>query len=183
MKTTFKGISLLEMALAMAIISILMVSVSSLVRSGIEAQHTQRAEEMMQMAAGNIVDDLRFDLWAADQATMVVAPTQLRFTNQMSGNLVTYRLNGTQMERREGVTTKVYNNVGYSNGGVSMLDVACSNPCFRLVNTGNSEKIVIDTLTVQTNLNDTTLIGQHFGPPQYSLQNMHFDITSAKTFN
>lgn len=185
------GVTLLEMALCIMLLSIISVAVSSLVRTGVEGQLSQRTHENMQVIALNIMDDLRFDLRTAEKANCLGAPTSVvqisNGGNRMSfcnrDGQVTYELtSANQMYRTSpnGIV-KVYN-----QGFTPTLNVLCPSGCFAVVN----GQLQMPDLRVQQATAGNSLMDQWlrnvedptFGRPTYRMSNTSFALLSATQF-
>jgi len=182
----------MEMALAMMIVAILSVGVSSLVRSGVEGQLAQATNDNMQTLSMNIVDDLRQDLRTADSAvisnggnTLTIVPS-----GGVGGNII-YTLSGTDLTRSRGGTTKTYNDTVQVR---PRLQVACpGGACFSgfradtvnkgvmLVDNASPQQIVLPNLTVQ-GAGQNTVIDKNFGAPNYAIRNITLTLTSQTVF-
>jgi Tfp pilus assembly protein PilV len=174
-----QGVSLLELALGMMILSVLSVGVSALVKTGVESQMSHRTNQEIQNIGLNIVDDLRTDIRTADKA--VVSTNQL-VLNMPTGNTITYRLNGDNFSRANSAGgSKTYN-----TGPIARLRVSCTGSCFRagsLNSAGDPRQIIVDSLQVVEVLpNAGTAIDQAFMPSNFSIRNFSFEVLSATEF-
>lgn len=195
------GLSLLELGLSMMILAILSVGVSSLVKSGVEAQMARRVHQQMQVVALNIVDDIRQDMRTACSASIqnggsrlvidqppcaaASAPTQADITyERTSGNdFVRIAAGGAQ---------KLYND---PNVFPFRLNVDCQNvqngstACFEtsLLNNDPAPKakqVQINALRVYQDLpvGGGTMIDHAFGLPNFVVRQMSFDVMGATEF-
>ncbi|HEY9746448.1 MAG TPA: hypothetical protein V6C99_09545 [Oculatellaceae cyanobacterium] len=175
-----EGLSLLEMALGMMILSILSVGVSSLIKSGVEAQLAQQLSQEAQTVGLNIVDDLRHDIRTADKAE--VNGNQL-VLSMPTGNTLTYQLVGGNFSRTDTAGgTKTYNTVNPS----ARLRVVCEPNCFRaeLNDSNEVRQVIVDALRVEQIPQGTggTIIDQQFGTANFTVRKFAFELLSATEF-
>lgn len=178
------GLSLIELAMAMMIMVILSVGVSSLLQTGIESQLSERAHQEMQSVAMNIVDDLRNDIRTANKAAVSNGNNTLTLT-MPTGN-ITYSL------AADGKFSRVSSVTGtkqYLSGQMTNMKVACPSGCFRaeLLNSDNTpspRQISVPEISVQQviNGNRKTIIDTAFNSASFSLRNFSFDVLSATEF-
>lgn len=188
-----RGITLLEIALGMMILAVLSVGVSSLVKTGVESQLSERAHQYMQTVALNIVDDIRFDIRKADDVT-VLNPQTLSLTTDAS--TVTYQLeSGGKFSRSEtGKPKKYYNYNATNNTYWNGIQMNCTNPltgstsCFEAqsLNADNkARQIYIPYLGARqpiASAKRTSLIDKYFDEPNYAVKDFSFDVPSATVF-
>lgn len=189
------GVTLLELALGLMIVAVLSVAVSSLIRTGVESQISQRTHDMMQVIAMNIIDDLRFDTRTAVAASINAGGNQLTLTPGNNGVAINYVLNGGNFQRRQGASIKDYN-----TGITPPLAIAClatngnTTPCFEgyipdaatpggmARNDAAPRQILVNNITVQQINNGSSLIDTNFGAPNFSLHNFAFNLMSSTEF-
>ncbi len=188
-RKSVKGLTLLEVALCIAILAILSVGVSSLVKTGVETQLAQRVHQDMQAIGMNIVDDLRQDIRTADRATVAGGGNTLTL-DMPTGTQIVYQLSGanafTRWEQATGAT-KLYND---PNVFTVPLQVQCPAGCFEALMPNNDavpspRQIFVRTLSVAQVLpagNAGTMIDQSFGPANFTLREFSFDVMSATEF-
>ena len=195
-----RGVTLLEISLAMMIVAVLSVGVSNLIRSGVESQMSESLHQHMQVIANSIVDDLRHDLREASNVTIANGGNMLR-VQAPSGN-ITYQLaaNGDFSRRSPSGSSKIYNHNGPSKKGannstVFLLKVACPGSvtptgtalsgCFASNTTnmsGEPTQVIIPRLQVEQTVGTGTIIDQNFGPPNYTIRDFSFTLSSAIEF-
>ncbi len=198
-----KGVTLIEVALTIMIMVILSIGVSSLIRTGVESQLSQRSHVNMQIVAMNIADDLRRDLRTADSAEVQNGGNRLviRYTDVAnSSQTITYSLDTVSGDfTRVGTgggsgASKTYN----PNTFTPRLQVACLNgasnaPCFaglRKNSTGamiadntTPQQVTISDITVRQVVSGSgTMIDQAFSAPQYAIRNMSLSLISQTEF-
>ena len=181
-----KGVSLVEMAIAMMIIAVISVAVSNLVLTGVQSQMNQGNEEHMQIIAYNIVDDMRLDLRRAQNHT-VLAANRLQVT-LTDGSIVNYEFDatGTRFQRRSPTATKIYNTMNNRAGqlhtvALRFVDVPVTRPGPPV--TVISTEVTIPDLTItRINRGTDSAIDAEFGPPQFSIRNITFDSMNTNTF-
>lgn len=189
-----KGVTLVELAVAMMILSILSVAVSNLVMSGVQSQMNQRIDENLQIIGMNIVEDIRLDLRHAAVVDVAggAAGNTLNITTQ-NGGLITYRLNGNNFERIEGGFTKIYNDPAVY--GTPALQVGCftvgtnaAASCFVEQNMNSDptprprEIRIANELRVQPLVSPNTVMDNRFGPARFSIRDFSFDVMSSTEF-
>lgn len=190
-----QGITLIEMAMAMMIVAVLGVGVSGMLKVGAEHNLSERQHQTMQVVAMNLVDDLRYDLRAANTInalgggsnTLVIHTTDKQ-TN--AAQTITYALNGSaQMTRQlNNLTPKIYNDPSVF---LSNMQIQCSPNCFQVATgatfstNGTPTQIAIPQLTVSVPLvagNKGTVIDQAFQAPNFKLSQFSFNVTAATEF-
>lgn len=182
-----QGLTLLEMALGMMILSVLSVGVSSIVKAGIESQMSEQAHQYMQTIGMNIVDDLRHDIRVADQVTVTNGGNTLQVILDSTTNQTAfYELVGTEFRRREaGKQTKIYNDPSMYT---SLMQVTCPSGCFEANQTNSNSvprQIRIPEIVVQKSLpsgNAGSIIDRHFRRPNFSIRDFAFDVATATEF-
>jgi Tfp pilus assembly protein PilV len=198
-----QGMTLLEAALAMMIMAILSIGVSSLVKTGVETQMSQRTHEVMQTVGVNIVDDLRRDIRLADTATVSSNGRSLSLVlpistlNSAVGSTVNYQWTAANNFTRQetlnsgGTNTKTYND---PNTLSAKINIDCNDSangvsrCFTAMNLNNDttpqpRQIRIDAIRVyQTPGGAGTVIDQYFQAPSFILRKFSFDLISATQF-
>lgn len=115
-----RGITLIELALSMMIMAVLSVGVSSLIKTGVETQMSERMNAHMQTIAMNIVDDIRLNMRTACTAQVTGGGTTLNLqmppctapgtpngfgTMMVTSPYFIYKLNGTDFVRTTGTGT------------------------------------------------------------------------------
>ncbi len=168
------GLTLLEMAIGIMIVSILAVAVSSLFKVAVESQMSQRVHENMQMVAINIVDDLRFDIRTADSVEVLNGGNTLRITNDNGEVVYTWGNGGNFVRTLNNSAQKSYNQ-GFSPS----LSVVCQPACFQQV---TAQQILLPELRVEQTTAGGTVIDQFFSKPNYPVRNIAFDVLSATEF-
>lgn len=168
------GLTLLEMAIGIMIVSILSVAVSSLFKVAVESQMSQRVHENMQMVAINIVDDLRLDIRTADSVEVLNGGNTLRISN-VDGEVVYTWSNGGSFVR----TLNSGAQKSYSQGFSPALNVVCEPACFQQV---ADQQILLPELRVEQSTAGGTVIDRFFSKPNYPVRNIAFDILSATEF-
>ncbi|MCE3235161.1 MAG: hypothetical protein K0Q50_1341 [Vampirovibrio sp.] len=186
------GLSLLEIGIGMMLLAILSVGVSSLVRTGVENQMSERAHQEMQSIGLNIVDDIRLDIRKADIVTVPNSSTLSLVMDAAANQTVTYQLeSGGKFSRSEtGKAKKYYNFDTASNSYWNRMQVTCPDTpgCFSAesLNTENKPRqIRLPNLRVVQQLpngNQGSLIDQHFGPANFTVKDFSFDVPSATVF-
>jgi Tfp pilus assembly protein PilV len=174
-----QGLSLLEMALGLMILSILSVGVSALVKTGVESQMAHRTNQLVQNVGLNIVDDLRMDIRTAEKAT---ANGNQLILDMPDSSQITYQLNGIEFSRTSSSGgTKIYN-----ASQTAKLQVLCEAPCFTpgvINNQGNPRQIIVKSLEVSQVLsNSGNIIDVAFKPANFSIRNFSFEVPSATEF-
>lgn len=186
------GLTLLEIAMGMMILSVLTVGVSSLVRTGMENQMSERAHQEMQTIGLNIVDDIRLDIRKADTVTVPNANTLSLVMDATTNQTVTYQLeNGGKFSRSEtGKTKKYYNFDSNSNSYWNRMQISCPDTpgCFSAESLNPDSmprQIRLPNLRVTQQLpsgNQGSLIDRNFGPANFSVKDFSFDVPSATVF-
>lgn len=187
-----QGITLLEVALAMMIMAVLSIGVSSLIKTGMETQMAERMHQHMQTISNVIVDDLRLDFREVDSVTISSGGNTMLLSTP-KGN-ITYQLsNGNLTRRAQGGTAKTYNDpTTYNN----LLEVACPGGpvvpggpnvqgCFApssINSSGSPRQVVIPALQIQQKNSTGTVVDRYFGTPNYTVRNFAFDVVSATEF-
>jgi prepilin-type N-terminal cleavage/methylation domain-containing protein len=190
------GLTLIEVALAIMILAILSIGVSSLVRTGVETQMSRRIQEYMQAIGLNIVDDLRRDLRTADQAVISNGGNRLTITGP--NGTIQYNLTvGNTFTRTQDAVIKTYND---PNQYQPWPEVVCLNggaaaPCFTgfrkdlsspgvmLANNANPQQIKLADITVrQAPVGGGTIIDNAFGMSNFSVRNITLSLTSQTDF-
>ena len=131
--SSIPGVTLLELCIAMMVMSVLSVGVASIIRAGIESQMNDRMYNTMQIVATNFVTDLRFDLSRAYGASITNSGLDLNIVDE-NGATIRYQVfadptaTGTGNSiRRIGAdgTTKVYNKIGQTTEYRPALRFTC----------------------------------------------------------
>jgi hypothetical protein len=176
------GITLLETALGMMILSILSIGVSSIVKAGIEAQMSERTHQHMQTIGMNIVDDLRNDIRVADEVTVTNSSTLTVLLDDVTNQTAVYQLVGTQFQRREtGKQTKIYND---PNMYSTLMEISCPSGCFQAQKPNSSsmpKQILLPKIMISKPQNSTA-IDKYFAPPNFTISNFAFDVATATEF-
>lgn len=128
------GVTLLELCIAMMVMSILSVGVAAIVRAGIESQMNDRMYNTMQIVATNFITDLRFDLSRANGASITNSGLDLNIVDE-NGQPIRYQVfsdatgaaTGVNSIRRIGADgiTKVYNKIGQTTEYRPALRITC----------------------------------------------------------
>ncbi len=188
-----RGVTLIEIALCMMILSILSVAVSNLVLSGVQSQMNQRIDENLQLVAMNIVEDIRLDLRHSAATTVLGGGNTLRIVRH-DGSIVTYQLTGANNFQRTDTgtgLTKTYNDPTMYT--TPPLQVRCVNnagansACFQAQQMNNDatpqpREILLQGLRVEAAVPSNTVVEQNFGAPNFTVRNFSFDVMSATEF-
>jgi prepilin-type N-terminal cleavage/methylation domain-containing protein len=197
LRCRIQGFTLIEATLAIMILAILSIGVSSLVRTGVETQMSRRIQEYMQAIGLNIVDDLRRDLRTADQAVITNAGNRLTITAP-GGNIV-YNLEADNtFTRTEGGVTKIYNDPNLYNPWpeVVCLNAGAAAPCFSgfrkdlnnpgvmVANNASPQQVMLADITVRQAVaaGGGTVIDNAFGMANFSVRNITLSLTSQTDF-
>jgi len=203
-KAFASGISLLELAITMMITAVIGVGVSGLIKAGAEHSLSERQHQTMRMMAMSLIEDLRFDLRAADSIDSLGGGSNTLVIHQ-AGQTITYNLDtGThRMTRTAAGKTKTYNDpsVFLSNMQFSCQTAAGSTTtCFQndpnagavlggpptvIASDGTPKAVLVPNLTVTAALpagGGGTVIDQAFGPPSFQLTSFSFNVASATEF-
>jgi prepilin-type N-terminal cleavage/methylation domain-containing protein len=186
-----QGVTLLEMALAMMILSVLSVGVSSILRTGVESQMAQRNDLTMQSIGMDISEDLRNDIRLADSAsiggggnsmTLVVGNSNANTTYN-----VTYSLDGSgQLTRQANGQSKIYNDQTIYK--TPILVVQCTNGCFTAMQMNNDtpqspREVLVNEMIVTQSTSQNTLIDRSFNRlANFPLRAFSFNLTGATQF-
>jgi prepilin-type N-terminal cleavage/methylation domain-containing protein len=153
-----RGVSLVEMCVAMAIAAVLFVGVSNLLIVAETSQINARMQSIEGSVATNIIDRLRADLrFAENDATVSINannPQVLQFHIPSTGENVTYTFANNTLTR-----TSSLNNVAYDFGAnLSMpVRIYCSDPTgagkqyftVNAPNSGNEHSVSLSNLVVE----------------------------------
>lgn len=182
------GISLLEIALAMMILAVLSVGVSSLIKTAVETQMARRTDVTMQSIGLNFADDIRMDVRTAD--TVSVSSDGKMLTLAASAGNIIYELNSSQqMTRRDTATnsTKIYNDPAQFN--TPRFNVVCPTTCFTALRFNSDatpvpREVRVNAIQIQpqTTSNSGNIIDQAFGPANFTIKAFTFSILSATEF-
>ncbi|MEB3287241.1 MAG: hypothetical protein VKJ04_07030 [Vampirovibrionales bacterium] len=85
------GVTLIELAIAMMVMSILAIGVASLIRGGVESQMNDRLYNTMHLVVNNLLSELRFDLMRSTHVEVLGGGTQLSITDP-DGNTILYEV-------------------------------------------------------------------------------------------
>ncbi|MEM0950726.1 MAG: hypothetical protein AAGI66_01120 [Cyanobacteria bacterium P01_H01_bin.74] len=192
--SAYTGITLLEIGLGIVIAAVIGVSVSSLVRAGIESQLSEQINQNVQLIGNNIVDDLRYDIRLASRVN-TIADQQLTLT--VNGQTITYSLAGTTFSRQvTNGTQKIYNDQGIEGNGV---EITCNDPlngsnaCFTVPNDHNGaillnsenqpKQIFMPYLAVRERPGRVpSILDLQFGTLNYTVRDFGFTVYSATEF-
>lgn len=189
-QAAFNGVTMVEVAMTMMIIAVLSVGVASLMRVGIEAQLSERANQKMQIISMAIVDDLRRDLQTAQAVTLQNAGNTLvvrvpKPSDPANAYNATYRLANGRFSRSSTIAaTKTYNDMGVD----SKLTVKCvdddnaSAPCFRWLDAVDKTVLGMEGLRVEHTGFGNTVFDQSFGTPNYTIRDLTFDVSINRKF-
>ena len=185
-----QGVTLIELAVGMMLMAIIGVTVSSLVRAGVEAQMSQRLVNHGQVVVMNVVDDILFDLRTADAVAVLGGGNQLRITTDigLGPGTITYVYGAPNVQRTEAVPGSPNNGTKIYNANVTpALNFTCVAPCFawRPDVNGNNRSIVIQNLSVAPAVNTeaSSAIAQAFPLVPFSIRQASFDVISTATYN
>ncbi len=175
-----RGFTLIELAVAMIILAVLGVAVSSVVRSKIETQMARRLDQNMQDLLFGLATDLRTDIRMATNTTPDnSSDNKLVLEEHDSSNAlytVTYEISGGSgnMTRTDSRTnsTRLYNDPAiYGKPSLTMTCVdSAGSKCFTVVNSGNTTNnlhyVHIGALTASapSTANSGNIIDRAFNP-------------------
>jgi len=184
-KKAQQGVTLLEMALAMMILSVLSVGVSSILRTGVESQMAQRNDLNMQSIAMNVSEDMRNDIRVADSASISGGGNTMALVTG-NGN-VTYTLDGSgQLIRTLNGQSKIYNDQTVYK--TPTLIVTCTNGCFTAMQMNNDtpqspREVMVNEMIVTQSTSQNTLIDRSFNRlANFPLRAFSFNLTGATQF-
>lgn len=116
-----RGVSLMELCIAMMVMSVLSIGVASIIRAGVESQQNERMYNTMHLVANNLITDLRFDLTRAYDASITNAGMDLNIVDE-NGGTVRYQVFSDPTAAASGVNSirrvdpsgaaKIYNKIG-----------------------------------------------------------------------
>lgn len=184
-EAVFRGVTLVELSMAMMIIAVLSVGVASLIRVGVEAQLSERANQKMRIISMAIVDDLRRDIQMAQSVTIANGKTLVvevpKATDLTETENVTYQLLANGRFRRSTTSaTKTYNEPKLDN----LLTVECVNAasCF---NWASPSRTVLEMSGIRVKHTGfgNTVLDQQFGEPNYTVRDLTFDVPINRSFN
>jgi len=179
-----QGVTLLEMALAMMILSVLAVGVSSILRTGVETQMAQRNDLNMQSIGMNVSEDLRNDIRVADSASITGGGNSMTLVTG-NGN-VTYTLDGSgQLIRTLNGQSKIYNDQTVYKSPT--LVVRCTNGCFTAMQMNNDtapspREVMVNEMKITQSTSQNTVIDRSFGLASFALRAFSFNLTGATQF-
>lgn len=187
------GLTLVEAAIAMVILSIVTVATSNVILTGVETQLSSRKMSVQQVIGQNIVDDIRIDVRYSSAITTPVAPVnnntfgassnQLVIQRDMPGGgpqqIITYNFNGGTLTRQDSLnnTTRNYNNLA---SGIPVT-INCINNCFRIYRTSIGNQVNLGGIAI-ADVNATSVMDAQFGPANYTVMNVTFDRMTATNF-
>ncbi len=183
-----KGLTLLEVAISMALFGIISVAVASMLTSGIDTQMSYRVHEYEHNIALNIIDRMRMDLLMARNVTVGGGGTTVTFTtfdpNTGVDTPVTWVING-------GVATRNGMVMSTSPSPNIQLLVTCggntSPSCFEGWTPAAGQpikRVILHELTVTQNIpmGGGTAIDRNFGPARYRVNEFSFDVMPGTRF-
>jgi type II secretory pathway pseudopilin PulG len=192
-----RGITLLEISLGMMILCVLSIGVSSLVKTGVESQMSERTHQYMQTIALNIVDDIRLDIRKADDVTVGSNGQTLNILIDTTN--VTYQLeSGGKFSRNEtGKPKKYYNYDAAKSTYWNGIQLSCNDPvnnttqCFveqsmnQDATKNRARQIQIPYLKAVKPMNASqrmSIIDQFFDEPNFAIRDFSFNVPSATVF-
>ena len=191
-QAAFNGVTMVELVMAMMIIAVLSVGVASLMRVGIEAQLSERANQKMQIISMAIVDDLRRDLQTAQAVTVQNAGNTLVVrvpdpADPASAYNATYRLANGLFSRTSPEGSKDYirdidMRVNSKLTVKCVNDVNASAPCFRWLNATTKTVLKMEGLRLEHTGFGNTVFDQNFGSPNYTVRDLTFDVSINREF-
>ncbi len=125
----YGGLSLMELAISMAILGIIGVGVSSLLQTTVNSQLISRSQQLQQDMAFQILPQLRADLISANNLKVLNSGNQITFAHPVPGGstTVSYVYSNKMLTRIE---NGVRRNFLPSATGSTFL-VSCASPCFK----------------------------------------------------
>ncbi|MBX2861214.1 MAG: prepilin-type N-terminal cleavage/methylation domain-containing protein [Vampirovibrio sp.] len=176
--TSNKGVTLIELAVAMVIFAVLGVAVSSIVQSAQDSQMAHRVHETQHSVAMDVVDNLRIDLRHARNVT--VAGTSVSFqtfdANVGTDVNVTYALAGGALTR-----TSPGGTLNFGNRYAVPMTFGCGNPCF--VGTGNPvTQLSLNNLEVIDATPSASKLDAAFGRARFRVNESAFYVMDGMTF-
>ncbi len=191
-----KGITLLEVALSMAIFSVLSVAIAGLLTSGMNAQMAYRAHEYQQSVASNIVDALRMDLMTANRVDITAAGQGLQVRDSTGTITSNWLIGGTFNPPGCANVSAVLRNgqpIGISPAPCNMpMTITCGGAgapaCFEGFDqdgnpaTTNAKHIILHELAIANAVSNGSPIDREFGPATYRINEFSFEILAGTTF-
>jgi prepilin-type N-terminal cleavage/methylation domain-containing protein len=190
-----RGFTLFELALCIAIFSVLGIGASKLMQTGVQSQISHRIHTTQQSLAMNMVDRLRQDLRFASMGSVTIANAGntlqlITFDPNLQTEVpVTYALTGGTITRTSNGQTVNFLQ-GYANTAV-----LCNNPCFQPIPAGtagaNIKAISLNNMRVRdTSAVNSDFIASNFAEPdgtpaksQYRIVDASFDIIANARFD
>lgn len=183
-----KGLTLMEVAISMALFGIMGVAVAAMLSSGVDTQLSYRVHEYEHNVALNIIDRMRMDLMMARNVTIGGGGTTVTFTtfdpNTGVDTPVTWAINGG-VARRNGTIMS-----NSPTGNIQLLVTCGGNTapsCFEGITPAAGQpikRVILHELTVTQNLpfGGGTAIDQNFGPARYRVNEFAFDVMPGTRF-
>ncbi len=191
-----QGLTLMEIAISMAIFSVLSVAIAGLLSSGINTQMAYRTHEYQQTIASNVVDTLRMDLMTANQVDITGGGSGLRIRDSAGGTVANWQIGGTYSPPGCSNVSAVLRNgqpIGISPAPCHMpMVISCGGNgapgCFQGFDingnpsVSNVKRVVLNELAVASTASGNSPIDREFGPAVYRINEFSFEILSGTTF-
>ncbi len=195
-RSSEKGITLIEVALSMAIFSVLSVAIAGLLTSGINSQMAYRTHEYQQNVASNIIDALRMDLLTANQVDVTAGGNGLQIRDSLGAITANWLIGGSFTPAGCSAVSAVLRNgqpVGISPAPCQVpLTISCGGggapACFEGFDIDgnpslvNVKHVVLHELAVVSPVTGSSPIDREFGAAQYRINEFSFEILSGTTF-
>jgi Tfp pilus assembly protein PilV len=180
-KLVSKGVSLLEAALAMAILAIVSISVSNVLLAGVTTHMSSKTRTYQVNVAMDVMDSLRNDIRFA---LAVTANPNTRLQIDLSGGRqVVYTFdNGTgtltRTDTLPGPGNSTSRNFVSSVPSTVPIRVACINTCFSVARA----QVFLEGLQVADGGPATSALDREFGSSNTTYRNIAFDIMTSTAF-
>jgi Flp pilus assembly pilin Flp len=197
LKLAQKGVNLVELAVAMALIAVMGIAVANLMTATTLTQINNRLQSMCEQVASSVVERLRWDLRFASAVAVANAGQQITITYaDKPGNFVRYRFANNTLTRTDqtnatyNFATAVYNDPNHP------LRVFCQAPCFRATALGGAASaqvglynlIVRDNSPIGTALDAANngltdpVTGLSYNRTQFRIQQATFNVLAGQRF-
>jgi prepilin-type N-terminal cleavage/methylation domain-containing protein len=192
-KPANQGLSLIEIAVTMAVVAVVSLGSTHALSMFSEVQKSQRLHNVQQVVAMNVVDNLRQDLRFATRPTPLtnaftitggngnVLTIPNAFEPTLGSYSVTYTFTGTTVTRAVtvgGVTTTTSYTADITPG-VTISCGAAGGACFQVASVdvnGNPRGVRLNQMQVTEAAQDTDAITTNFGPARFAVANVTFDM-------
>lgn len=176
-----RGFSLVELSVVMIIMVIIGLAVTNLVKSGLDAQMSQRTQELMMTIANNVADDLRYDIRTSQGVSGGANTLTVKLS---SGSDAVYAFAGTDLTRTVGANVKRYNKTGPTGttNYTPAITLTCASGCFQINATGTAKTVVLNELIVHSGSTSAVMNKNFSGAPTFRLKGLIFSPSSTKEF-